>query len=181
MFWQITYHLVNTLVKLAWRKYDLLRLRQLESLISSALFFPLCLSAAPRLRDLLFLTPPPVFGPKSCFWDLKWSGWWKLCDIFPLPWVTGCYGGVICKLGWGVPLLEALLWCQLWAKIRVTAKWQWELASEAVASCVPSRTVKAWWSSACNPATTVVLQKCLEALRGAVAIKNSRFWFSLQT
>lgn len=32
----------------------------------------------------------------------------------------------------------ALSWS--WAKSRVTGKWQWELTSEAVASCVSSRT-----------------------------------------
>lgn len=138
--WQITYHHVNALAELAWRKYDLQRLRQLEALISSALFFPLCLSAALWLRDLL--TPPPAFEPKSCFWDLKWSDWWKLCHFSTSlsHWVSW---GVICKLELGMLLLGALLWCQLWAKIRVTAKWQWKLASEAVASCVP-RTAKAW-------------------------------------
>lgn len=101
--WQIAYHLVNTLAELAWRKYDLLRRRQLESLISSPLFSPLCLSADPWLRDLL--TPPPAFGPKSCFWDLKWSGWWKLCNIGPLTWVTGCHREWSANWGWGCPNL----------------------------------------------------------------------------
>lgn len=75
--------------------------RGLDNLSPLYLFFPLCLSAAPWLRDSLSLTPLPAFGPNSFIWDLKWSGWWKLCDIFPLPRVTGCHGEWSANWSWG--------------------------------------------------------------------------------
>lgn len=108
----------------AWGKCELLRRRQLGPLT-----FQLCFSWSAFLLSLAqrFVPHPTsslcteelLLRPK-----LKWL--MKLCDTFPLHWVIGCHEEWSANMGPGMLLMLAVLWCQLWAERRVTARWQQE-------------------------------------------------------